>query len=120
MKIVDANVVLRYLLNDHADLSEQATMIIENCEVLLLHEVIAEIVYVLDKVYCVQNHEISVVLSDLLELDNILLENGEVLKTALRLFGEKRLDFVDALLFAYSRVKGYEVFTFDKKLNALL
>lgn len=46
MKIVDANIILRYLLNDHEELSDKATMIIEENEVLLPNEVIAEIVYV--------------------------------------------------------------------------
>ena len=49
MKIADANIILRYLLNDHEELSDKATIIIENNEVLLHNEVIAEIVYVLEK-----------------------------------------------------------------------
>ena len=30
MKIADANIILRYLLNDHEELSDKATIIIEN------------------------------------------------------------------------------------------
>ncbi len=30
MKIGDANIILRYLLNDHEELSEEANQIIEN------------------------------------------------------------------------------------------
>ncbi len=55
MKIVDANIILRYLLDDHEMLSEEAAAIIENNKVLLPNEVIAEIVYVLEKVYEVGN-----------------------------------------------------------------
>ena len=51
MKIVDANIVLRYLLNDSDDLSGQAAEILENNMIFLPNEVIAEIVYVLEKVY---------------------------------------------------------------------
>ena len=35
MKIADANIILRYLLNDHEMLSEKATAIIENNKVFL-------------------------------------------------------------------------------------
>lgn len=33
---------------------------------------------------------------------------------------EQSLDFPDCILYAYHKVKGYEVKTFDKKLNKLL
>ncbi len=54
MKVVDANIILRYLLNDHEELSDTATTIIENNEVLIPNEIIAEVVYVLEKVYKVK------------------------------------------------------------------
>ena len=120
MKIADANIILRYLLNDHEELSEKATVIIENNEVLLPNVVIAEIVYVLEKVYEVKNEEISNILLELFKYTNIVVNDIEVLEEAFILFGKRRLDFVDTLLYAYNKVKGYEVYTFDKKLNRLL
>lgn len=120
MKIADANIILRYLLNDNEELSEKATMIIENNEILLPNEVIAEIVYVLEKVYGVKNEEISDVLLELFRYTDIVVNDIEVLEEAFLLFRKRRLDFVDTLLYAYNKVKGYEVYTFDKKLNGLL
>ncbi|MGI6406514.1 MAG: hypothetical protein ACOX2E_08705 [Syntrophaceticus sp.] len=38
MKIVDANIVLRYLLNDTEDLSEKAANLLENNEVFVPNE----------------------------------------------------------------------------------
>ncbi|WP_255211310.1 hypothetical protein [Geobacillus zalihae] len=46
MKIIDANIILRYLLNDHDDLSAKAATIIENNKVLLLKEVVVEVIYI--------------------------------------------------------------------------
>lgn len=120
MKIVDANIILRYLLDDHEMLSEEATAIIENNKVLLPNEVIAEIVYVLEKVYEVGNNEISDTLLELFKFKNIVVNDIEILEKALLLFGRRRLDFVDTLLYAYNKVKGYEVYTFDKKLKKVL
>ena len=120
MKIVDANIILRYLLNDHEELSNKATVIIEENDVLLPNEVISEVVYVLEKVYGVKNDEISDVLLELFRYKNIVVSDLELLEEAFFLFSRRRLDFVDTLLYAYNKVKGYEVYTFDKKLNKLL
>ena len=120
MKIADANIILRYLLNDHETLSEEATAIIENNKVLLPNEVIAEIVYGLEKVYVVWNNELSDTLLELFKFENIEVNDIEVLEEAFLLFSRRRLDFVDTLLYAYNKVKGYEVYTFDKKLKKLL
>ncbi|KPC97249.1 pilus assembly protein [Geobacillus sp. Sah69] len=120
MKIIDANIILRYLLNDHDDLSAKAATIIENNKVLLLKEVVVEVIYVLEKVYNVANAEISDTLLELFKYDNIDVDDIEIVEEALILFGRRRLDFVDALLYAYHKVKGYEVYTFDKKLNKVL
>jgi predicted nucleic-acid-binding protein len=120
MKIIDANIVLRYLLNDTEELSEKATEIIENNKVFAPNEVIAEIVYVLEKVYKVENREISDTLQELFEYGNLEVNDIEILKEALNLYSKRKLDFVDTLLYAYHKVKNYEVYTFDEKLNKLL
>lgn len=119
MKIADANIILRYLLDDNEELSEQATIILENNEVFLPNEIIVEVVYVLEKVYEVENNDISDTLLELFKFKNILVSDIEVLKEAFILFAKRRLDFVDTLLYAYNKVKGHEVFTFDKKLKAI-
>jgi len=51
MKIVDANIILRYLLEDHAEYFEKAISIVGKNRILLINEVVAEVVYVLEKVY---------------------------------------------------------------------
>ncbi|WP_312810243.1 PIN domain-containing protein [Sedimentibacter sp.] len=117
MKIVDANVVLRYLLNDNDELSRKAADILENDEIFIPNEVIAEIVYVLQKVYTVKNDEISNILLNLLQYENLNVYNIEVVKEAFVLFSNRKIDFVDTLLYAYHKVNGYEVCTFDKNLR---
>lgn len=120
MKIVDANVILRYLLNDTEGLSEKAAELIENNEVYVPNEVIAEIVYVLEKVYKVENSEISSSLMELFDYDNLRVSDIDVVNEALKIYSEMKLDFVDTLLYAYHKVRKYEIYTFDKKLNNLL
>jgi len=117
MKIIDANIILRYLLDDHQEYFKKAKIIIENNNVLLLNEVIAEVVYVLEKVYKISRSDIKNGLFAFFSNESVFLEKEEIVHKALALFSIKRLDFVDCLLYAYSLETEYVVFTFDKKLK---
>jgi predicted nucleic-acid-binding protein len=120
MKIVDANIILRYMLNDVEALAERAAVILENEDVFIPNEVIAEVVYVLEKVYRIERTEIRSSLLMFLEYNTVQFHNQQVISVALELYAEKRFDFVDTLLYAYSKVMNYTVFTFDDKLNRAL
>ncbi|MGN0405273.1 MAG: PIN domain-containing protein [Bariatricus sp.] len=116
-KLIDANVILRYLLGDHSLMSEEAKRIIEE-GAFTLPEVLAEVVYVLKGVYHVERKEIAETLIDF--LDEISIDNQEIMCEALELFAETSLDFVDCILIARHRILGNEVMSFDKKLNKML
>jgi predicted nucleic-acid-binding protein len=120
MRIVDANIVLRYLLNDVEDLSIIASDLLENKDILLKNEVIVEIVYVLEKVYKVERHEIKNALLEIMKYNNLKVDDLEVLKEALMIYADRNLSFVDTILYAYHSVRKYEVYTIDKKLNDLI
>ena len=114
MLLVDANVILRLLLNDDAEMAEQAKKVISGQKVTLRHEVIAEIVYVLQKIYGLPREEISTVLTQFISLENVETEHMDVLLEAFRVFARKNLDFADCLLYAFNSIKHYSVFSFDK------
>jgi predicted nucleic-acid-binding protein len=59
MSVVDANIILRYVLDDHAELSPKAAEIIEQNIVILPMEAACEVVYVLQKVYAVERKDIQ-------------------------------------------------------------
>lgn len=117
MKIVDANIILRYLLNDIKDLANKAALIIENEDVVVPVEIIAEIVYVLEKVYKVDKNDIHSSLNGLTNYENIFINEQEVVCSALKYYAALNLDFVDCLLLSYHSVKKYQVDTFDDKLR---
>ncbi len=74
MSLVDANVVLRYLLDDHTKLSAKATEIIEQQAVTLPMEAACEVVYVLQKVYAVERKDIQRQLGALLDETLVSME----------------------------------------------
>ena len=118
MVMLDANMILRYLLNDNAEMAEKAEKYINDKNAVVTIEVIAEVIYVLKGVYDLDRDETVSTIKKLLPLVSCQ-ENG-VVSLALDTYGERNLDFIDCVLFAYNRVKGFEIATFDKKLLKLL
>lgn len=110
----DANILLRFILQDNKEMAKKATDAITNGEVFVLPEVFAEVVYVLNKVY---NTKRSVIATYLLELlPFVKTDNAEIVRTAFSYYAETKLDFVDCILAAYHSVENKEILTFDKKL----
>ena len=112
--LIDANVILRYLLNDNEEMAEQAKKIII-CGACTVPEVLAEEIYVLKSVYKVDKQEICAAIFAI--LNEIELEHKKTIRRAVEIFSEKNLDFVDCILIAYSEIENYKIFSFDKKLN---
>ena len=117
MLYLDANVILRYLLQDCEEFIAQAKEYIENSRVYIKNEVLAEVVYVLNKTYKVPKSEVANILKELVSSNNIEVESKEIVVLALEIFYTKNIDFVDSLLCSYSKLLNYNVVSFDKKLN---
>lgn len=117
MKLLDANAILRFLLND---IKEQAAEVAQAVRggAITTPEVLAEVVYVLSGLYGRPRNEVSWALHCV--LIDVKVENVRALRYALGVFNRTSLDFVDCLLIAYHKVNGIDVLSFDKKLNATL
>ena len=118
MNLVDTNLILRYLLNDRPEQSEAARQEIKNDNIKILTQVVAEIIYVLSKIYKVSRKEISENLLKIFSLNTVTVENEEIVIFAVAEYGESKLDFVDELLYANCRINGVGIKTFDNALRA--
>lgn len=116
--MVDANVILRYLLNDVPEQALCAEKILCEQNVFVTIEVIAEVVYVLKGVYSVERSEIARILTNFLSLVNC--QEKDILIFSLQTYERQNLDFVDCVLYAYHAIKGFEIKTFDKVLLKFL
>lgn len=115
--LLDANAVLRYLLEDvdsQAQIVEEA--IAAGAEVTV--EVLAECVYVLSGVYGVTRAQIAESLGAL--LDEVACSRDKVAMVALGLYSGSSFDFVDCVLAAEHEAGDRDILTFDKKLGELL
>ena len=117
MPILDANIILRYLLGDVPEQSAMAQKAILS-GASATAEVLAEVVYVLAGVYHVDRRDIAQTMEAfLLEIE---VSHRQALTYAFRLYGESSLDFVDCILAGYRHTEDRTVLTFDKKLQKVL
>ncbi len=118
--VVDANVILRYLLRDSENLYKEAETffgkVIRGEELAYIPDaVIAEVVYVLEKNYKVSREEISDVLVNLIQINNISIVDKHIIIKAFDVYSRRKIDFVDCLICAYS--EDYEVISFDRDVS---
>ena len=112
--MLDANAVLRYVLNDNEKMALEVTEVVKKGYSIVTIEIIAE----LKGVYGVDKQLITDTILDF--ISDIQVVEKDVLKLGLETYAENNLDFVDCILYAYKSLKNYDVLTFDKKLKRLL
>lgn len=115
--LIDTNVLLRYLLDDIEEMALIAEHLIDG-GAWTTPEVLAEITYVLESVYDLPRADIHAALCIIANL--VELRPCEATLSAIKEYGETKLDFVDCMMTAYSRACGERVFTFDKEINRRL
>lgn len=121
-KLVDTNILLRYLLKDNTPLYEKSNELFEKVRtgrerIVILESVLVECVYVLTKFYNVPRSEASLRLKELLQYKGIANTDRQDLIDALTMFSDKKLDIVDCILCAKARRNNISLFTFDEDLK---
>jgi predicted nucleic-acid-binding protein len=123
-KLVDANVVLRYLLQDDDALFKKASALLERTKVgeeavVIPESVLAECVYVLLKVYKIDRQVISEKLRGLFAYKGIVNPDKKDLIDSIILFGQTQLSIVDCIACSKSINNGMLLFTFDDELKSI-
>ena len=108
------------MLQDNKEMADSVERQLSKEVAYILVEVIAEVVYVLSKVYKVERKLIAQIITDITQTNKISVLNKNVVNYALGIFASSSLDFVDCLLVAYAKEEQYAIFTFDKKLQKYL
>jgi len=119
MEILDANAILRYILHDNEAQAQEVTALLERTRCLAATEVVAEVIYVLGKVYKTPRAKIAQALQVFLNEKNVSPMQSTIVAQAMEAYASTKLDFVDCVLSGY-QMQGYSIFTFDKKLQNYL
>ena len=121
--LIDTNVILRYLLGDHAEFSPKAESFMLDVsegtkKAEIMDAVIVECIYVMEKYYRIPKSEIVGKLSGILNFSGIVNPGKSEILEALLKYAELNIDIVDCILATYSS-NSKIVISFDKDLEKL-
>jgi len=119
-QIVDANIVLRYLVKDVETQYKMARKFFKEGEeglreLLIKPMVIAEVVYVLESFYGNKREDIASRMETFLSQKWLKVEERKIM-LSLWPWYRKNLHFVDSYLLASAKNNNQKILTFDKKL----
>jgi predicted nucleic acid-binding protein len=118
-KIVDANIVIRFLTDDTPNLTEKIRKYFASSKdcFILTDVTIAEIAWVLESYYELPREEIVKRISALLE-EEAFMANRSLIARALHCFLQYNIDYIDAYLAAYAEHNQIEtVLSYDRSLG---
>ena len=115
MNSLDANVVLRYLLNDIPEQSVKSKAVISDSASYITDVVAVEIIFVLERIIGIERFDIVKLVKTFLSLPN-LIYNDYFLDQAIDLYGTKKsLSIVDCYAATESKLYRNTLVTFDKE-----
>ena len=118
---IDTNVFVRYLTGDDADEADAVAKLLRkaaNGSVRLITAdiVIAELVWVLSSYYAQPISVIADLVRAILNTEGLKIDGSECLEAAVEIFEESRIDFIDAYIIGYMRLKGVAaLYSYDKR-----
>ena len=120
--LLDANVIIRFLVGDHQEHLAKSTAIFKEIEkakiqVEILDGVLMEVFFVLTKFYKLPKKDVIDDLKAILTLNGVINTNKTILYEALTIVENKNVDFVDALICAKSKLQGFKKLSFDSDVK---
>lgn len=117
-KLVDTNLIIRYLVQDHEKHAKAAGKLFDACDrgeviVVLLPTVLAECVFVLESFYGHPRTKIASALSRFVSSPGIEMDEVAIHLDALDRFKKTKVHFVDCLIAANAVTEDLPVASFD-------
>lgn len=119
MIFLDANVILRFLLDDNPMLSPKAKSIFKTInqgktKAFISSMAIYEVVFTLGRTYKLQRSDIRQKLLSIINLQNITVNKRDIVEKALAFYEDKNISFVDACQAALMlKKKIKKIYSFD-------
>ena len=118
-RLVDTNLIVRYLVQDHEKHAKAAGKLFDACDrgdvvIVVLPAVLAECVFVLESFYEHPRGHISSALGRLISSPGVEIGGATTHLDALERYRKTRVHFVDCLLAATAAAEDTPVATFDQ------
>lgn len=121
MKLIDSNLLIRFLFNDVPAQSTLVKKLLKSSsELLILTDVVfAEVIWVLTSFYKLPKAEVTNKLLDILTIESIQA-NKNLLYRALIKYQDNNIDYIDGYLAAFCEVGEHEgIYSFDEDFDKL-
>ncbi len=113
---LDANVVIRLILNDVPEKSDRAAEYLGGSSCYLTDVVVSECVFVLEKVYKLDRRFIRDSMAILFDVETLAF-NENLIEEVFDLYvSQKTLSFADCYSVAEAKLNGNELLTFDRAI----
>ena len=125
MRFLDTNIFIRFLTDDVPEKVDACEEIfkkaVEKQETLFTTElVIAEIVWVLESFYELPKNEIQNKVEKILNTPNLICPHKDLILSALILYSEKNIDYIDAYNALILKENGIvELYSYDKHYDRI-
>jgi len=118
-RLVDANLIVRHLVQDHEKHAKVAGRLFEACDrgdlvIVVLPAVLAECVFVLESFYEQPRGDIASALATLISSPGVEIYEPAIHLDALDRYRETKVHFVDCLIAATASAENTPVSTFDQ------
>jgi predicted nucleic-acid-binding protein len=118
-RLVDTNLIVRYLVQDHDKHAKAAGKLFDACDrgdvvVVVLPAVLAECVFVLESFYELPRADIASVLGRLISSPGVEIDGVAIHLDALDRYRKTKVHFVDCLIAATAATENVPVASFDQ------
>lgn len=118
-RLVDTNLIVRYLVQDHEKHAKAAGKLFEACdrgevEIVVLPAVLAECVFVLESFYEHPRADIAAALGTLISSPGVQISEATMHLDALDRYRKTKVHFVDCVIAAAAKAEDMPVATFDE------
>jgi predicted nucleic-acid-binding protein len=118
-RLVDTDLIVRYLVQDHEKHAKAAARLFDACDrgdvvVVVLPAVLAECVFVLDSFYQHARGDIASALGTLISSPGVVISEEAIHLDALDRYRKTNVHFVDCLIAATASAEKTSVATFDQ------
>jgi len=121
-RLVDTNLIIRYLVQDHETQAKAAGKLFDACDrgevaIVVLPAVLAECVFVLESFYEHPRGEIASALGRLISSPGVEIRDAAIHLDALDRYRKTKAHFVDCLIAAAAAAEHIAVASFDQDLR---
>jgi predicted nucleic-acid-binding protein len=118
-RLVDTNLIVRYLVQDHEKHAKAAEKLFDACDrgdvvIVVLLVVLAECVFVLESFYEHPRADIASALGGLISSPGVDIDNAAIHLDALDRYRKTKVHFVDCLIAATAASENLPVASFDQ------